>query len=306
MESVRGGAAVRGRIDQRIDDLQLLDDRARPAVRDDDRQRIRMLRTDVDEVDVQPVDLGDEVRQGVHPGLDLAPVVFRRPVARELLDRRELHALRKVGDGLLVGQARGGNASAKIIQLFVGRAVAEGADRGVAGSLARGLGDNGFFGCGGHGHFLCVVGRGEHKWADRKRGCRTGKKVAPSQRRGQSCLGGSTSRKDKLVASRRVLRFLESHGRILVWRKERSVARVRLDSIDTQCAEGITPDDMASRRLDDGIAQYLGMSRASRRIEWQDADGAHGRRGGGREDAWAHELNSPTFAHAIVTTKDLD
>ena len=36
-------------------------------------------------MDVQPVDLGDEVRQRVQPRLDLAPVVLRRPVAGELL-----------------------------------------------------------------------------------------------------------------------------------------------------------------------------------------------------------------------------
>ena len=55
-------AAVRRGIRQSIDDLQLLDDRARPAVIDDERQRVFVLRTDVDEVDVQPVDLGDELR----------------------------------------------------------------------------------------------------------------------------------------------------------------------------------------------------------------------------------------------------
>ena len=60
-------AAVRRGIGQRPDDLQLLDDRAGPAVRDDQRQRVRVLRADVDEVDVEPVDLGDELRQGVEP-----------------------------------------------------------------------------------------------------------------------------------------------------------------------------------------------------------------------------------------------
>ena len=96
VERVRRAAAVRRRIGQRIDDLQLLDDRAGPAVRDDDRQRVRLLRAHVDEVDVDAVDLGHELRQGVQPRLDLAPVVVRRPVARELLHRRELHALRLV------------------------------------------------------------------------------------------------------------------------------------------------------------------------------------------------------------------
>ena len=49
---------MRGGVGQQIDDLQLLDDRAGPAVRDDQRQRVLVLRADVDEVDVQSVDLG--------------------------------------------------------------------------------------------------------------------------------------------------------------------------------------------------------------------------------------------------------
>ena len=89
---------MRRGIGQRVDDLQLLDDRAGPSVRDDERQRIFMFRTNVNEMNVQPVDLGDELRQGVQSRLDLAPVVFGRPIARELLHRRELHALRCIRD----------------------------------------------------------------------------------------------------------------------------------------------------------------------------------------------------------------
>ena len=75
MEGVRCAAAVCRGIGQRLDDLQLLDDRAGPAVRDDERQRIFVLRADMDEVDVQPVDFGDEVRHGIEPRFDLAPVI---------------------------------------------------------------------------------------------------------------------------------------------------------------------------------------------------------------------------------------
>jgi hypothetical protein len=43
----------------------------------DDRQRVLVRRADVDEVDVQPVDLGDEVRQGAraspHPRVPSFP-----------------------------------------------------------------------------------------------------------------------------------------------------------------------------------------------------------------------------------------
>ena len=81
VESVRCASAVRRGIGQRIDDLQLLDDGAGPSVRNDERQRVLVLRADVDEVDVEPVDLGDEVRQRLEPRLALAPVVLRRPIA---------------------------------------------------------------------------------------------------------------------------------------------------------------------------------------------------------------------------------
>ena len=44
-------------------------------------------------MNVQPVDLGDELRQGVQFCLDLAPVILCRPIARQRLNRRELYAL---------------------------------------------------------------------------------------------------------------------------------------------------------------------------------------------------------------------
>src|SRR5918993_1276720 len=67
------------------DALELLDDRSRPAVADDDRQRVLVFGAHVEEVDVQPVDLGDEIRDGVQPRLAPAPVVLGRPVASEVL-----------------------------------------------------------------------------------------------------------------------------------------------------------------------------------------------------------------------------
>jgi len=62
MEGVRCARAVCRGIGQSINDFQLLDDRAWPSVIDDERQRVFVLRTNVDEVNVQPVDLGDEMR----------------------------------------------------------------------------------------------------------------------------------------------------------------------------------------------------------------------------------------------------
>jgi len=54
-------------------------------------------------MNVKPVDLGQEVRQGVQLRLALAPVVVCLPVAREVLHHREPYALRVVGDRLALG-----------------------------------------------------------------------------------------------------------------------------------------------------------------------------------------------------------
>ena len=62
MERVRRARAMCRGIGERIDDLQLLDDRAGPPVRDDERQCIFMVRSDVNEMNVEPVDLGHELR----------------------------------------------------------------------------------------------------------------------------------------------------------------------------------------------------------------------------------------------------
>jgi hypothetical protein len=88
VEGIRFAPAMRRGIDQRLDDLHLFNDGARPPVRDDHRQRVVVLRADVNEMNVEPVDLGDEVRQGLQPRFDLAPVVVGRPVARQFLHQR--------------------------------------------------------------------------------------------------------------------------------------------------------------------------------------------------------------------------
>ena len=49
-------------------------------------------------MNVQPVDVGDELRESVQLRLTLTPIVLRRPIASELLRRRELYALGCAGD----------------------------------------------------------------------------------------------------------------------------------------------------------------------------------------------------------------
>ncbi len=130
VERVLGASAVRGRVGQRADGLQQLDHRAGPAVRHDQRQRVLMLRAHVDEVDVDAVDLGRELRQRVEFRLGLAPVVVGRPVAGELLHRRELHALRPIVDELLARPARRRDAPAQVVELLLRNVDVEGTDLG--------------------------------------------------------------------------------------------------------------------------------------------------------------------------------
>ena len=57
-----------------------------------------MFRTNVNEMNVQPIDLGDELRQGIQFRLSLAPVVVCAPIVRKFLNCREWYALRFIRD----------------------------------------------------------------------------------------------------------------------------------------------------------------------------------------------------------------
>ena len=133
VEGVLGAAAVRRRVGERADGVEQLDDRAGPAVGHDQRQCVLVPRPDVDEVDLDAVDLGGELRQGVQPRLAPAPVVLARPVAGELQQHRPLHPLRSVGHELLGGPARRLDAAAQVVDLRFGNLDLEGRGRGVDG-----------------------------------------------------------------------------------------------------------------------------------------------------------------------------
>ncbi len=85
MESIVLRSTMCGRIGERVNDLEHFKNRTRPAVGHDKRQRVLMLRANVDEVDVEAVDLGDEHRQRVELRFDLPPVVpVRRAIAHAI------------------------------------------------------------------------------------------------------------------------------------------------------------------------------------------------------------------------------
>ena len=135
IEGVGGTRAVRGGVGERTDDLQLLDDRAGPAVGDDHRQRVLVPRPHVDEVDVDPVDLGDELRQLVEARLDGAPVVPVRPAPRECSHDVELYALRGVVDGLVLGPPRLADSPGEVVEIGLRELDSERPD-GVASLVA--------------------------------------------------------------------------------------------------------------------------------------------------------------------------
>ena len=109
-----------GRFGERPDNLEHLDHRAGPAVGDDERQGVFVGGLDVDEVDIEPVDLGPELWQSVQLGLAGAPVVGGAPVCRQSLDRGQLHTLRPVDDQLLGRPAHGRKASSQRLQFRLG------------------------------------------------------------------------------------------------------------------------------------------------------------------------------------------
>ena len=120
MKRVRRVAAACRGIRQRLDRFQVLNRRARPPVRDDERQRVFMFRADVDEVNIQPVNFGNKLWQSVEPRFAPAPVVFRPPIARELLNRRELEALRSIRDWFALRPLGSVDAPSQIGKLCVG------------------------------------------------------------------------------------------------------------------------------------------------------------------------------------------
>ena len=76
-----------------------------------------VLGADVNEVNVDSVDPGNELRQSVEPRFDLSPVIVGLPVAHQLLHGRERHALRVVIDRLLVWPPHHCEASAKVDEI---------------------------------------------------------------------------------------------------------------------------------------------------------------------------------------------
>ena len=137
MERVLGAAAVRGRVRERADGLEQLDHRAGPAVGDDQRQRVLVGGLHVDEVDVDPVDLGPELRQRVEPRLAAAASRTRSPsTGRAPGSSRAARPASDPGRApcWAGGSRRGGG---ELFQRLLRNLDVEGANRRAAGFIGR-------------------------------------------------------------------------------------------------------------------------------------------------------------------------
>ena len=155
MEGVLGPAAVRGRVGERADGVQQLDDRAGPAVGHDQRQRVLVRRPHVQEVDVHPVDLGGELRQRVQPRLGTGPGRTRSPssgpapaATASCTPCERSSTSSRVGQRVAASRRRSSASSSS------GTCTCEGPDRGRVGLAAgrRHAGGAGRGGSGGGGH----------------------------------------------------------------------------------------------------------------------------------------------------------
>src|SRR5260370_15524286 len=121
-----------GRVDQRLDQVQDLGDRAREAVSDQQRLGAGLAGSDVQEVDGLAVDLSGELRVGVEPHLGGAPVVARVPVPREFGQVPQRYAAGPPHAGQLAGPAGVAEPVMQVVDLGLRDLDAEGPDAVVA------------------------------------------------------------------------------------------------------------------------------------------------------------------------------
>src|SRR5919109_2604504 len=87
----------------------------------------------MDEMNVEPIDFGSELRPRVELGLGFPPVVLGLPVTGELLNGRQLHALGAISYQLLGWIACRGDTTAEIFKGLLRKVDRERADCGSHG-----------------------------------------------------------------------------------------------------------------------------------------------------------------------------
>ena len=119
MESVGWIAAVRARVGERADDAEEFRDGAGPAMRDQQRQGIRLGRPDVQEVHVLAIDFGAELRVLVKPRFSGTPVIRRSPVLRELPEVTERNTAVPADVGQFIWPASIGDPATQVSYVVV-------------------------------------------------------------------------------------------------------------------------------------------------------------------------------------------
>lgn len=90
VEGVFRACAIPRRIGERLDELDLFGNGARPAMRNEQCTRILVRRANVDEMEVDTVDVRRELRQAIELRLRLPPVIAAAPVLNQALQPRQL------------------------------------------------------------------------------------------------------------------------------------------------------------------------------------------------------------------------
>src|ERR1700727_87958 len=89
-------------------------------MRDHQRERVLVRGSLVNEMNVQPVDFGDELVEAVERGLTRPPVVFVGPVARQLAGVRQRNALTPVVHAFGLPPSGARQTRPQIIEYVVG------------------------------------------------------------------------------------------------------------------------------------------------------------------------------------------
>jgi hypothetical protein len=126
---------MRGGIGEQRQDVQHLEERSRPAVRENQRQRIRPSAASVDEVDSDAVYGGAEMREGVDALFLRAPVEPRAPVLDQLLQVGEVEAVAPAGAGNLIGPASVGQSPTQVVEDSLGDRYMEGFNGHASGRM---------------------------------------------------------------------------------------------------------------------------------------------------------------------------
>ena len=107
-------------IDKQRNDLQHLDERARPAVQEQERNRVRIRTADMHEVNPHPADGRVKVLESIESRLLRSPIERVSPVRDELAEIRRIRAVLPPRSWQLVGPTRVRETVVKIDQDGVG------------------------------------------------------------------------------------------------------------------------------------------------------------------------------------------